>query len=160
MSKNLRSWIGITLGVAAVVCAVAVSAPAGEMDAAAKALAKLDEDWSKAAATRDAEKVAAFYAEDVVVYPPGMPAAVGKAAATTIWKVVFFDPSASISWKSTHAEVSKSGELGFTSGTYELSYKGDDGKVVSEKGKSLCIWKKQADGSWKAIHDMWNTNAK
>ena len=33
----------------------------------AKALAKLDDDWSKAAATRDADRVASFYAEDAIV---------------------------------------------------------------------------------------------
>jgi ketosteroid isomerase-like protein len=56
--------------------------------------------------------------------------------------------------------VSKSGDLGFTSGTYEDSFRGPDGALVTEKGKYLCTWGKQADGTWKAIHDMWNTDAK
>ena len=59
-----------------------------------------------------------------------------------------------------HAEVAKSGELGFTAGTYEDSFMGPDGKRVSEKGKYLCTWRKQKDGTWKATHDMWNTDAK
>ena len=40
-----------------------------EMDANAKALVKLDDDWSKAAATRDVNKVASFYADDAIAYP-------------------------------------------------------------------------------------------
>ena len=133
---------------------------ADDMDASAKALAKLDDDWSKAAATKDADRVASFYAEDAIAYPPNEPLAAGRAAAKKVWASYFAEKTFSISWKTTHAEVSKSGELGFTSGTYEDSFTGTDGKLVSEKGKYLCVWKKQKDGTWKAVHDMWNADAK
>jgi ketosteroid isomerase-like protein len=53
-----------------------------------------------------------------------------------------------------------SGELGFTAGTYEASYNAPDGKPVIEKGKYLCNWKLQKDGTWKSTHDMWNTDAR
>ncbi len=58
------------------------------------------------------------------------------------------------------AEVSKSGDLGLTAGTYEASFKGPDGRQVSEKGKYVCTWRKQKGGTWKAIHDIWNADAK
>ena len=149
--------IGVLLAALVVMLAVPV-AMAADMDAAAKALAKLDDDWSKAAATKDAAKIAAFYADDAIAYPPGEPMATGKAAAQKVWAAYFTEPTFAISWKTTHAEVT--GDLGFTSGTYEDSFKGADGKMVHEKGKYLCVWKKQKDGSWKAIHDMWNGDAK
>jgi ketosteroid isomerase-like protein len=56
--------------------------------------------------------------------------------------------------------VSTSGDLGFTAGTYEDSFKGPDGKLVNEKGKYVCTWRKEKDGTWKAIHDIWNTDSK
>jgi ketosteroid isomerase-like protein len=133
---------------------------AAEMDANAKALVKLDDDWSKAAAARDVNKVASFYADDAIAYPPNEPAANGREAAKKVWAAYFAEPTFNISWKTTHAEVAKSGDLGFTSGTYEDSFKGPDGKMVSEKGKYVCMWKKQKDGTWKAIHDIWNSDAK
>ncbi len=133
---------------------------AADMDDAAKALAKLDDDWSKAAATRDVERIASFYAEDAMVYPPNEPAVVGRAAAKKMWAALLADPSASISWKPSHAEVCRSGELGYTAGTYEFSIEAPDGKTIAEKGKYLCNWKKQSDGTWKAIHDMWNADAR
>lgn len=136
----------------------ALPASAADMDESAKALAKLDDAWSAAAATRDADKVAAFYADDCLAYPPGEPLATGKAAAKKVWAAYFANPSFKISWKSTHAEVS--GTLGFTSGPYEATFKGPDGKPGVEKGKFLCVWKKQADGSWKAAHDMWNADGR
>jgi ketosteroid isomerase-like protein len=137
---------------------VASVALAADMDANAKALAKLDDDWSNAAVARDVEKVASFYAEDAVAYPPNEPAAVGKAAAKKVWATYFSDPTFNISWKTRHAEVT--GDIGYTAGTYEDSLKGPDGKTVNEKGKYLCVWRKQKDGSWKAIHDIWNADSK
>jgi ketosteroid isomerase-like protein len=56
--------------------------------------------------------------------------------------------------------MAKSGDLGYTAGTYEDSFKGPDGKQVNEKGKYVAAWKKQKDGTWKAIHDIWNADAK
>lgn len=137
-----------------------VPAFAADMDAKAKALAKVDEDWSKAAATKDADRVASFYAADAIVYPPNEPMAIGRAAAKKLWASYFADASFSISWKAVHAGVSKTGDLGFTAGTYEDSFKGPDGKLVSEKGKYVTTWKKQKDGTWKATHDIWNSDAK
>jgi uncharacterized protein (TIGR02246 family) len=135
-------------------------APAADMDANAKALAELDDDWSKAAATRDADRVLSFYAEDAIVYPPNEPVAIGRAAAKKVWAAYFADETFTISWKTVHAEVAKSGDLGYTAGTYEASFKGPDGKQVNEKGKYVATWKKQQDGTWKAIHDIWNSDAK
>jgi uncharacterized protein (TIGR02246 family) len=123
----------------------------------AKVLAKLDDDWSAAAATRDAKQVAAFYADDAIAYPPGEPMAIGRAAAEKVWAAYFSEPTYRLSWKTTHAEVH--GDLGYTAGSYEDSYTGADGKTVAGKGKYLCVWKKQKDGTWKATRDMWNTDS-
>ena len=140
----------------------AVAPPAAPaIDDAAKVLAKLDDEWSKAAATKDAERVASFYAPDAIAYPPNEPVCIGRDAAKKVWAAYFADPAfVSISWKSQHARIAKSGELGFTAGTYEFSIKGPDGKVMVEKGKFLCTWSKQSDGTWKASHDMWNSDSK
>lgn len=155
-SMGKRVW-AVVAGVLVSVLVLGVAAnAAGDMSAEAKALAKLDDDWSAAAATRDAKRVASFYAEDAIAYPPNEPVAVGRAAAEKVWAAYFAEPTYRISWKTTHAEVT--GAVGYTSGTYEDSFKGPDGKMVNGKGKYLCVWKKQGDGTWKAIHDMWNTD--
>lgn len=160
MKASLR---GLAVVVVSATVLLAVSAAfAGPQDdpaAKAKALSKLDDEWSAAAGKKDVELVASFYAEDAVAYPPNEPVAVGRSAAKKVWAAYFAEPTFAISWKTTHAEVAKSGELGFTSGTYEASYMEGDKKVV-EKGKYLCNWKLQKDGTWKAVHDMWNTDAK
>ncbi len=136
------------------------SAQPADMDAAGKSLAKLDREWSLAAGKKDADLVASYYADDAIGYPPNEPAAAGRAAARKVWAAYFADPTLKISWKPLHAEVSQSSDLGFTAGTYELSAKGADGKPFVDKGKYLCVWKKSPDGTWKAVHDMWNSDLK
>ncbi len=151
---------GLTGALTSMSAARLVMAAEVDPDSDAKELIKLDEEWSRAAATRDAVKVASYYAEDAIAYPPNEPVAKGRAAAQKVWAAYLVDASFSISWKTLHAEVAKSGELGYTAGTYEDSFKGPDGKKVEEKGKYVCIWKKQGDGGWKAIQDIWNSDAK
>jgi ketosteroid isomerase-like protein len=153
--KYLHSLLAAAGAYALLFLALPVSA---HIDESAKALAKLDEDWSNAALAKDLEKVASFYADDAIAYPPNQPMAVGKAAAKKIWANYFSDPTFKIWWKTVHAGVS--GELGYTTGTYEDSFKGPDGKLVTEKGKYVCVWKKDKGGSWKAIHDTWNSDAR
>jgi len=104
----------------------------------------------------------------VLALPPAAagPAHTQDSAAKTLtklddeWSAAAAARDVSISWKTSHAEVSRSGELGFTAGTYEASFKGPDGGPLREKGKYLCTWKLQQDGTWKATHDMWNADTK
>jgi len=156
MLRSLRAFLFALLAVAAAVTQVR----AADMDSRAQALAKLDDEWSKTAATKDAHKTAAFYADDALVYPPNDVLASGRDAAEKVWAAYFAAPDFKISWKTTHAEVSKSGDIGFTAGSYQDSFTGADGKPVNEAGKYVCVWAKQKDGSWKAIHDIWNADTK
>ena len=156
----LRSLLAAVGALALLMATGCASTGGGDAQASARWLAQLDDDWSAAAAARDVERVASYYADDAIAYPPNEPAAHGRAAAKAVWAAYLADPSFSISWKTTHSEVSPGGDLGFTAGTYEDSFRGPDGRMVHEVGKYLCVWRKQADGSWKAIHDMWNADGR
>ena len=56
------------------------------------------------------------------------------------------------------ADISSSGDLGYTYGTFEFRSKDKDGKPTVDYGKYTSIWKKQADGSWKVALDMGNSS--
>ena len=160
--KSPRILACLALILAALVSVTLLSSPvalaSGGPDDDAKALIKLDDDWSAAAAKRDVDVIASFYADEGNAYPPNEPLAKGRAAARKVWATYLSDPSFKISWKTTKAEAV--GDLGYTAGTYEASFNLPDGKSGKEVGKYLCVWKKQKDGSWKAFHDMWNADAK
>ncbi len=143
------------------VCVLVVSIGtcfAGAEDQKAKVLIALDDDWSKAAVARNVDRVASFYADDGVAYPPNEPVAVGRAATRAVWARYFSDPTYQVSWKTTAAGVENN--TGWTAGTYQESFQGPDGKTVVGTGKYLCVWRKGADGKWKAIQDMWNSDTK
>lgn len=153
MSNRHLAVVALLLGVAC-----APSEPPVDRAAIAQTLTELDAAWSAAAGARNVDSVASFYAQDAVAYPPGAPVAVGFAAAKAVWAGYLSDSTFTISWTTTSAGSAASGDLGYTAGTYTDSYRGPDGNVVNETGKYLCLWQKQADGSWKAVHDMWNTD--
>jgi len=160
-SRGVALLVAIIAVVSLSACSPAPAPSSGaNTDAIAKTLTALDEEWSQAAATRDAERVASFYADDAIAYPPNEQIAIGRPIAKNVWASYFADPTFSISWRTTRAGAAGSGDLGFTAGTYEDAFTRPDGITVRETGKYLCLWQKQPDGRWKAIHDMWNTDSK
>src|SRR5262245_5514879 len=120
------------------------------------ALRKLDDEWSKAAGARDVEKTISYYSDDAVVMPPNIPTLTGKEPIRTLWKSMLGSPDFSGGWKATKVEVARSVDLAYVSGTYEFNEKDDSGKPITDKGKYLEVWKKQADGSWKCVADMFS----
>jgi uncharacterized protein (TIGR02246 family) len=121
-------------------------------------LRNLDAEWSKAAGAKDLEKTASYYTDDALVLPLNMPTITGKQQARAMWQGMFSVPGFGGGWKATKVEVARSGDLGYVTGTYELSETDANGKPMVDKGKYLEIWKKQADGSWKCVADMFNTD--
>lgn len=61
------------------------------------------------------------------------------------------DTSFTVSWVPEGAQIGKSGDLGFTYGTYTM-----EGKGTTLKGTYVNIWKKQADGKWKFVMNTSN----
>ena len=121
-------------------------------------LRQLEADFMNAAAERGAEGYMSYYSEDAVEVPNGADAIHGKA---NIAKTMGFlnDKNNQLTWTPVDAGISISGDLGWTSGTYEFRSKDKDGKVKVEQGKYTSIWKKQPDGNWKVVLDMGNASS-
>ncbi len=60
-----------------------------------------------------------------------------------------------LAWEPQRAEVARSGELGWTWGTYSVVL--PDGET-SSRGKYLNIWVKNETGQWRVAVDMGNLN--
>ena len=63
------------------------------------------------------------------------------------------DSSFTLKWEPRTGTVSRSGELGYTYGIYELKPHGKDTILY---GNYVSIWKKQTDGKWKFVLDSGN----
>jgi ketosteroid isomerase-like protein len=123
----------------------------------ADALRQLEAEFMQAAADHGAQGYMSYYADNAVELPNGADILQGKA---TISKTMgFLDQKDNhLTWTPVGADMSVSGDLGYTYGTYEFHSKDKDGKPVVSHGKYATVWKKQKDGSWKVAMDMGNTS--
>jgi ketosteroid isomerase-like protein len=62
-------------------------------------------------------------------------------------------PTGLLTWWPTYADVSRAGDMGWTTGPYEFREKPMDEKPA-DTGHFFTIWRKQADGSWKWVLDL------
>jgi ketosteroid isomerase-like protein len=154
-----------SLMLAAVLAAVSLGAcshqPATLPDnraADAAAVEKADADWSAAAQSKQPDAWLAFYADDAVVLPPNEAMATSKDEIRKSITDLLALPGLSVSWQTTKAEASRSGDLAYTYGTYELTSNDARGNATTDHGKYSEVWKKQSDGSWKCIVDTWSSD--
>jgi uncharacterized protein (TIGR02246 family) len=121
-------------------------------------LKELDAQWSKTAEARDLDATLTYYADDAVVMPGDAPVANSKQAIRDLWTPMM-SSNISVSWQLNQAEVARSGDLGYARGVYQLVTKDSAGKITTERGKLLEVWKKQSDGKWKCAVDNFSADA-
>ena len=61
-------------------------------------------------------------------------------------------------WRPVGADLARSGDLGYTWGTYEFRPRDAEGQTATRHGKYVTVWTKQPDGSWKFVVDIGNAN--
>jgi uncharacterized protein (TIGR02246 family) len=139
---------------------------AGSMVAVAHAATKTSADeaairaqtasWEKAYNGGDAKGVAAQYAEDALLLPPGSPGVSGRAAIQEFFvkDIAATKAAGAVFVLSPMTDVGVSGDMGWESGTYKVTVKG----AVVETGKFLSVSRKK-DGKWHYIRDTWNADA-
>jgi uncharacterized protein (TIGR02246 family) len=112
----------------------------------------------KAAAAKDLEALAALYADDASILSPNMPILTGKQPIKDGLKPMLADPQFSLALMPTRVEVSKSGDMAFTQGPYKFTFSDVRGNKFEDEGKYLTVWRKQPDGTWKAVEDTMNSD--
>jgi ketosteroid isomerase-like protein len=93
---------------------------------------------------------ASFAAAEVRVFREEKIPFVGMTAAAAALP----DGSTVWTWQPTFVNVSRSGDLGYTYGTYQVTSK-DFSEKILERGNYYRVWKKQA-GKWKLVADLLN----
>jgi uncharacterized protein (TIGR02246 family) len=117
-----------------------------------------DVEMLNAAREKDVERVLSFYADDASMFPPNAPIATGKEAIRTVCSPIFANPGFTINWHKTKVGLSRAGDLAYATGTYEVTTHDPQGNPVTDRGKDVTVWKKQADRSWKIVADIWNSD--
>jgi ketosteroid isomerase-like protein len=136
---------------------LASGAAAGQEKDARQLLMETDQAWSQAASEgKDVEKVVAYWTDDAVIVPSGAPIISGKAAIRNYVKESFATPGFKISWKTMDAAVSTDGTMGYTTAESSFTFPGPDGKLQSQTGRGVAIWRRDSNGQWRCVYDTWN----
>jgi uncharacterized protein (TIGR02246 family) len=131
--------------------------PADTRAADENTIRELEAQWARTAADNDLEGSVSYYSDDASILPPNAPIASGKQAIRSVWASVL-GPGVSLSWQVSKLEVSRSGDLAYVMGAYQFAQKDPQGKTVTDHGKTVEVWKKQPDGKWKAVVDIFNSD--
>lgn len=133
--------------------------PAIDLDAERTALMNADRAWAEAYAASEspADVFAGQMTDEAVLLPPDAPLAQGREAIRAAISGLEATPGFSVTWGPLVADVGGAGDLGFTRGTYHIELAGTDGPLMID-GKYLTIWRKQPDGTWKVVADMFNAD--
>jgi uncharacterized protein (TIGR02246 family) len=142
-----------TMGGESAAAAVGLSA---EDEAAVRAV---DAEWARAASAGDGNALTALYASDATLLPPSEPLVKGEGVKkyNVAMTSDFSGPT-----ELTTTLVEGRGDLAYAVGMYRATLtpkKAGAKPLPTEEGKYLEVLKKQPDGSWKIVYDMWSPNA-
>jgi ketosteroid isomerase-like protein len=143
------SCAGLTASVAA--CS---TAQADSTAGAAAAIRQEETSWLKAIGAGQIDATVSYYGDGAVLLAPNAPIARTKEQIRQTWMQVFASvpPGATFSGDTTKVEVARSGDLAYSTGTYAFA------NPAIDRGKFVDVWKKQADGSRKAVIDTFNSD--
>jgi ketosteroid isomerase-like protein len=96
-----------------------------------------------------------FYAEDARLMPPDQPTLKGREALRAFWKEA---PEAGlIDLKLTAREVDGSGDLAYERGEFARRLRPRHGHQFTDLGKYLAVFRRQPDGEYRAIVEIFNS---
>jgi ketosteroid isomerase-like protein len=126
--------------------------------AARTAIERADAAYAAAVKRGDAAAVAANYSADAIRMDSNEPAWRGIAAITAGFADDFKNTTYTV-FDLKIESVIAAGDLAIETGSAQLAWKPKTGgPEVKDTEKYLTVWKHQADGSWKVIRVIWNSD--
>ena len=105
----------------------------------------------------DFDLLESILCDDIVLMPPNDTSLFGKAEVIE-WFKEYFANFQIANLTPTERDVLVSGDVAIENWTYMVAIKPVEGSDrIRDDGRFLTIWKKQADGSWKISHSIWNS---
>ena len=118
------------------------------------AFERLRTEWAQDLHEKRIEACAALYAPDAVFVQPDGSRVEGAAAIRELFKTITSTFDSDLAFSSKRIELS--GDLAYDSGAYsETLVTRATGKQMYSKGSYLTVYRKQKDGSWKIVEQVW-----
>lgn len=96
-----------------------------------------------------------WFADDGRMVQPGLGLVQGHDTIRSLMASLD-DPARSLRWVPDHGEISSSGDLGWTTGTYVARGPGPDGEEAVGQGRYVSIWRLESGGHWRVVMDLGN----
>lgn len=155
MRYRILGCLGATLLAAACAPSAPSPDPAQERAEFERALQPMVAEWDRSLNAGDADATMALYVPDgPVALPPNQPAADGADAVRALIQQISSTPGFRVENRIVDFDVD--GHLAVARGTYRIFGTGGAPDIT---GKWAGVWRKQADGSWKTVYNIWNTDA-
>ena len=122
--------------------------------AEADAVKAVEAQWIADIKARNVDAMIGHYADDAALMVPDAPARVGVAAIRDGLPDALRDPGFTMTVQNVQTRVAASGDLAYTRGTIRQSTSGKTGAPQVQVSNYLTVFKKQANGSWKAVEDI------
>ena len=119
-------------------------------------VARTAAEFGAAANAGDAAKVALLYADDAALMPPNGEIVRGRSSIEEYWRAAIargFGGVMTASIASSH-----SGNLGYETGTYDVTISPPGGTPIHDRGKYMNVMMRGPDGRWRLIYDIWNSS--
>lgn len=118
------------------------------------ALRQAVERYAQTALAGEWDAWTSLSSEDAVYLQPNGPAIEGRAALRA-WIEGF---SGMERFTATPTEIQGRGDLAYARGTYAFAMGPTAAVQMADSGKWLTIYRKQDDGSWRIVRNIWNSN--
>lgn len=134
------------------------AAPAGLTEADRAGIQAADSAFMAGANAGDADAIASVYAGNAMLLPPNSPPQRGQGAIRSFWDG--FLKTYTVKFEIGSDTIEGRGDLAYNVGHYRFTAvpKARSEPGMADEGKFVEILKKQPDGSWKYVVDMYSSN--
>ncbi|MDH3711346.1 MAG: DUF4440 domain-containing protein [Cyclobacteriaceae bacterium] len=109
--------------------------------------------WAK---SQSNEEYLSYWTEDALVAAPGQPTYRGHDEIRKMLESSAEIPGFEVNWEPKEVFLAKSGDLAYLIENNYFAWTDSLGTQVKTFNKAVTIWKKQEDGSWKCVVDIFN----
>lgn len=154
---NCRHGAFVLFGSTALALAVSgcqKQATAADPDAVKNAIKADEKKWNEEFKAKDTEKLVGHYSDDAYFVAPGVNAD-GLTRIRKAYADAMTDPAFTLNFASDKIDVSASADMAYARGHFSEKYTDPKtSKVMTGSGTYVTVYKKQQDGSWKAVEDF------
>ena len=130
-----------------------------DLETERRAILAQDQAWASAAAAKDVERTVAYWTDDATLMPPDMGALKGKDAIREYVAAGFKAPGFGVAWKAQEVVVAPGGRIAYETATNQFTMADSTGVLHTSAGKGVTVWRKDPDGVWRCVVDVWNSAA-